>query len=269
MRWVVGDIHGMLRPLSALVAHVTGKDPTAQFLFVGDYVNRGPDSRGVLDLLLSLQGEGRAKFVRGNHDDIFDMVLSGQSYAYHPDARTPLAAFLWFTHYGLMNTLTSYGIDELDVEWVRKRPTDDAIRKLLTAVPESHRRFIHELPSVLEERDLFVVHAMWDPDEPDDPPMADRLSADLRMRYAALWGRFTYEISRRKRWKRTGYFGHTPVETFRLSIRRGDNVPIHGPQIVLLDTGAALSANGRLSAVSAETGELVQMDRVGEVVETT
>jgi serine/threonine protein phosphatase 1 len=269
MRWVVGDIHGMLRPLSALVAHLTAKDPAAQFLFVGDYVNRGPDSRGVLDLLLSLQGEGRAKFVRGNHDDIFDMVLSGQSYAYHPDARTPLAAFLWFTHYGLMNTLTSYGIDELDVEWVRKRPTDDAIRKLLTAVPESHRRFIHDLAPVIEEKDLFVVHAMWDPDEPDAPPMADRLSADLRMRYAAMWGRFTYEISRRKRWKRTGYFGHTPVETFRLSMRRGDNVPIHGPQIVLLDTGAALSANGRLSAVCAETGELVQMDRVGEVVETT
>ena len=73
---------------------------------------------------------------------------------------------------------------------------------------------------------------------------------------------------RRKRWKRTGYFGHTPVETFRLSMRRGDNVPIHGPQIVLLDTGAALSANGRLSAVCAESGELVQMDRVGELVET-
>ena len=92
MRWVVGDIHGMLRPLRSLVGHVTAKDPAAQFLFVGDYVNRGPDSRGVIDLLLSLQDEGRAKFVRGNHDDIFDMVLSGQTYAYHPDARSPLAA---------------------------------------------------------------------------------------------------------------------------------------------------------------------------------
>src|SRR5687768_17164278 len=207
MRWVVGDIHGMLRPLSALVAHLTAKDPAAQFLFVGDYVNRGPDSRAVLDLLISLQSEGRAQFVRGNHDDMFDMVLNGQSYAYHPDARTPLAAFLWFTHYGLMNTLTSYGIDELDVEWVRKRPTPDAVRKLLSPVPESHRRFIHDLPAVIEADDLFVVHAMWDPDEPDHTPMADRLAADVRMRYAALWGRFTYEITRKKRWKRTGYFG--------------------------------------------------------------
>jgi hypothetical protein len=108
---------------------------------------------------------------------------------------------------------------------------------------------------------------MWDPDEPD-ASLAGRLAADVRMRYTALWGRFTYDITRRKRWKRTGYFGHTPVETFRLSLRRGDNVPIHGPQIVLLDTGAALSAGGRLSAVCAETGELVQMDRLGELVET-
>jgi hypothetical protein len=268
MRWVVGDIHGMLRPLRALIELLSKKDPKARFLFVGDYVNRGPDSSAVLDVLLSLQTEGRAQFVRGNHDDVFDMVLSGQCYAFHPDARTPLAAFLWFTHYGLLNTLTSYGVDELDVEWARKRPSDDAIRKLLTAVPASHSRFIHDLPPAIEEEDLFVVHAMWDPDEPDTSPLSERLAADVRMRYNALWGRFTYEISRKKRWKRTGYFGHTPVETFRLSIRRGDNVPIHGPQIVLLDTGAALGPNGRLSAVCAETGELVQVDRVGEVVES-
>ena len=44
MRWVVGDIHGMLRPLRALVDAVTQRDAAARLLFVGDYVNRGPDS---------------------------------------------------------------------------------------------------------------------------------------------------------------------------------------------------------------------------------
>ena len=267
MRWVVGDIHGVLRPLRALVELVLAKDPKAQFFFVGDYVNRGPDSKGVIDLLLSLQADGRAKFVRGNHDDVFDVVLSGQCYVCHPDARTPLGAFLWFTQHGLTDTLTSYGVDELDVEWVRRRPTDEGMRKLLTTVPQSHRRFVRDLPPAIEEKDLFVVHAMWDPDEPDLSPLSDRLAADVRMRYNALWGRFSQEIGRKKRWKRTGYFGHTPVQTLRLSLRRGDNVPVHGPQIVLLDTGAALSAAGRLSAVCADTNELVQVDRVGEVVE--
>ena len=54
MRWIVGDIHGMLKPLVTLVTAVRARDPQARFIFVGDYVNRGPDSRGVLDRLIAL-----------------------------------------------------------------------------------------------------------------------------------------------------------------------------------------------------------------------
>ncbi len=50
-------------------------------MFVGAFVNRGPDSRGVIALLMSLPN---ARFVRGNHDDVFDQVLSGVSYAGEP-----------------------------------------------------------------------------------------------------------------------------------------------------------------------------------------
>ena len=49
MRWVIGDIHGMLRPTEALIGCILGRDASARFIFVGDYINRGPDSRGVLD----------------------------------------------------------------------------------------------------------------------------------------------------------------------------------------------------------------------------
>ena len=71
MNWVIGDIHGMLRPLRALVDRVRRADPGAALLFVGDYINRGPDSKGVIDFLLALDG---ARFCRGNHDDIFRIV---------------------------------------------------------------------------------------------------------------------------------------------------------------------------------------------------
>ena len=71
MRWIIGDVHGMRAALERLLEAVGRVDPSARFYFVGDYVNRGPDARGVIDLLLSLTN---ARFVRGNHDDIFDRV---------------------------------------------------------------------------------------------------------------------------------------------------------------------------------------------------
>src|SRR5579884_585200 len=97
MRWIVGDIHGMLRPLDALVTAVGSRDPGAHLIFVGDYVNRGPDSRRVIDLLLTLP---RATFLRGNHDDVFDLILHGDCYMCHPDGPNPVAAFAWFMQHG-------------------------------------------------------------------------------------------------------------------------------------------------------------------------
>src|SRR3982751_2009409 len=108
MRWIIGDIHGMLRPLEALVAAIDKADAERQLLFVGDYVNRGPDSKGVIELLLTLKN---AHFVRGNHDDIFDMVIHGTSYVNHPSAPDPVSAFCWFMEYGLADTFMSYGLD--------------------------------------------------------------------------------------------------------------------------------------------------------------
>jgi len=73
VRWIVGDIHGMALALKGLVDGVSKSDPAAEWIFVGDYVNRGPDSRGVIDFLLKL---ANARFCRGNHDDVFDVLLT-------------------------------------------------------------------------------------------------------------------------------------------------------------------------------------------------
>jgi hypothetical protein len=218
----------------------------------------------VIDLLLGLKN---AVFVRGNHDDVFQMVLTGQSYAPHLQAGDPVSAFLWFVNYGLDKTLASYDVDFMDIEWVRHHPTANAIFKLFSAVPESHRQFVQSLIPVFEEPDMFVAHAMWGPDEPDDfPSISQRLENDWVARHRILWGRYGPEVSRRKVWRRTGYFGHTPVEFFPPSLTGGRNQPIRLPDTVLLDTGAALSPFGRLSAVCPDSGEVIQMDRLGNLV---
>src|SRR2546425_7853764 len=113
MRWIIGDIHGMLRPLEALLDLIRISDQSPRLLFVGDYVNRGPDSKRVIDLLITLQ---KSRFIRGNHDDIFDQVLHDRCYAPNASENNRIAAFQWFMQHGLDETLLSYGIDwaELD-----------------------------------------------------------------------------------------------------------------------------------------------------------
>src|SRR5437879_5834209 len=98
MRWIIGDVHGMLVPLRALLEAVGKADGQARLIFVGDYVNRGPESRGVVELLLTLSN---ARFIRGNHDDIFDELLGGHPYATNAAGPDPTMAFAWFMQHGL------------------------------------------------------------------------------------------------------------------------------------------------------------------------
>ena len=260
MRWVIGDIHGLCAPLAALIGVVRQADAEARFYFVGDYVNRGSESRQVIELLLALDS---AKFVRGNHDDVFDQVLHGEAYTGETSEAHRLAAFQWFMQHGLDQTFMSYGVDALELEQALRRPTVGALHRLAESVPESHRRFIRDLPAVIEEPDLFILHAKWDPDSPSDA-IAARAGSSAKTRYNVLWGRFTTaEIERKKRWRQRGFFGHTPV--FNYADEDGYR-PIVRDDIVLLDTGAALSATGRLTAVCAETSAYLQVDRRGSLV---
>ncbi|HZL33787.1 MAG TPA: metallophosphoesterase [Tepidisphaeraceae bacterium] len=262
MRWVIGDIHGMLRPLDALLKAIPGRDPHARFIFVGDYVNRGPEAPGVVKRLLGLE---HATFLRGNHDDIFDLILNGTCYICHQDSPDPMSGFRWFMNHGLAQTLTAYGADYAELDFLLQHPDFDRLNRVVAVVPEAHRAFFRSLRPVAEYDNFFVAHAFWDPDEPDtSPDLLARLAADVRLRHQILWNRFTEaQILWKKRWKRTGYFGHTPVSNYRRGI---EALPVKGPQIVLLDTGAALGAHGRLTAVCADSGETLQADRAGAII---
>ena len=269
MRWIIGDIHGMLRPLVTLVTQVRRVDPAAKLLFVGDYVNRGPNSHGVIQFLLGLSN---AHFIRGNHDDIFDLVVNGQCYAENAAGQDRVAAFHWFMKYGLDSTLLSYGCDIDMLEQLNNECTGSDLDQLVHCVPPEHRQFIRNLPAAYEDSDLFIVHGKWDPDEPaDDPGIAQRLEQQPKLRHRLLWGRFSEaEVARTKAWRRTGYFGHTPVSYYAPSpatTASGPHmVPVAGNKMVLVDTAAALGESGRLSALCPDNGALVQADHFGNLV---
>jgi hypothetical protein len=170
--------------------------------------------------------------------------------------------------YGLDQTLLSYGADPQALLEVNLRPTARGLRQFTDLVPDAHRKFIRHLPAVIEDKDIFVAHAKWDPADSSEPTLVPRLQRSEALRQDIIWRRFTpVEVKQQKAWMRTGYFGHTPVQSYLPLGPDADSVPVLGPSIVLLDTACALITEGRLTAFCVETQKYIQVDRAGKNVE--
>jgi serine/threonine protein phosphatase 1 len=140
LTYAVGDIHGSLAKLRALITrcteHADGRP--ARFVFLGDYIDRGPDSAGVIDYLITLQGRlpGGVVALRGNHEAIALEVFDGT---------TPKD--FWLSQGGA-ETLASYGV---------------AAPQLL---PRAHIDWMRALPLRYDDGSRFFVHAGINPDRP-------------------------------------------------------------------------------------------------------
>jgi len=135
----IGDIHGCLRALDAILEEA---DPQADDLLVtlGDYVDRGPDSKRVLDRMLALRQRCRCVTLKGNHDLI---MLS---------ARQDQEHFAEWLKCGGKQTLASYRAGE---DW----------KTFADAIPEQHWRFLEDdCVPYLETGTHFFVHANVYPD---------------------------------------------------------------------------------------------------------
>lgn len=172
--YAIGDIHGqahMLDHALALIAADGG--PDAQIVFLGDYTDRGPDSRGVIDRLIAGRDAGRPwTFLKGNHDRMFTrFVRDGTEH----DARVKSGISWLNPRLGGSTTLASYGLDgvthfaegriegreclahfESDTGWINK----DALAALARdAIPKTHLTFLEERPLLHQTDDLIFVHA--------------------------------------------------------------------------------------------------------------
>ena len=115
----------------------------------------------MIDLLLSLTN---AQFVRGNHDDVFDQVLSGQCYAGKPGEEQRVDG-VPVVHAARAGQDVPQLRREPSAELIARCAAAEAIRRSTScvgSVPEAHRKFIRELPLVIEDDDMFVAHAKWD-----------------------------------------------------------------------------------------------------------
>lgn len=187
--YAIGDVHGYSGQLDrALKLIEDDGGPDAPIVFVGDLVDRGPDSRGVIERLIGGIAAGKPwTVIKGNHDRMFerfvseavsgdDMVLSGKGWLHHRlGGNTTLASYLdlpGFAHPdgGGIDTLSRVGLD----------PVPDALltelaRAACDQVPDDHLAFISRLPLWHRTGDLLFVHAGIRPGIPIDGQDEDDL----------------------------------------------------------------------------------------------
>lgn len=96
MLWAIGDIHGCLKSLERLISEISPNE-NDKLIFLGDYIDRGPDSKGVVDYLIELSKRINCVFIRGNHEQMLLDVVDNKDDTY-----------LWLIN-GAQATWRSYG----------------------------------------------------------------------------------------------------------------------------------------------------------------
>lgn len=183
MRYVIGDIHGGCKTFQALLKQINLKYGDILYL-LGDYVDRGPDSKGVLDSIMALLNDGfDLRPVRGNHDDMMLRTFTGE----HDEFSE-----LWLKYWSNV-VLKSFGVDK----------SQD--------VPARYIAFLKGLPFARYDNQFVFVHAGLDMTKKE--PIKQSSSEYM------LWSR-TDSVDTIKLGNRKIITGHTihSIEQIKLSL---------------------------------------------------
>lgn len=149
--YAVGDVHGRLDLLEQLLAKIeadTERRPALKtsLIFVGDLIDRGPDSRGVVERLRTYRHHRiRPYFLAGNHEEVLLRLLAGE--------RGILMSWLQF---GGAECLKSYGFNAAELAG---RSESSGLQLVKEAIPQSHSNFIGGFADTLAFGDYLFVHA--------------------------------------------------------------------------------------------------------------
>lgn len=231
--YAIGDIHGCLDALLDLLGQIERHasasglnvdDPRHTIIFLGDLIDRGPDSAGVVEHLLHYRPAGfTLRYLMGNHEEIFLDVMGG-----NVDAMQS-----WF-QFGGKGCARSYGVDNLGE--IMMRP-ESLLHRIRGAVPQAHIDFISGFEDYAVLGDYVFVHAGLRP----RVALAQQKPSDMRWirsKFLDFNGAFDYRV----------VHGHSVVET--ADIR---------PNRIAVDTGA-YKPGGRLSAavLHGDTVDILQ-----------
>lgn len=197
---VISDIHGTYTAFLQLLEKMNYSEETDQLILLGDYIDRGQESKEVLDQVIALQKEG-AIVLRGNHDQMMLDAYEGKQ-----------AALDRWLRNGGKQTMASYG--SKDWELVKENP--DFLR---------HLNFIRGLAYYHETEDYIFVHAGVLPDQ--DPAHTDP--------EILLWIREEFYLNYQG--EKLVVFGHTPTKYLH---KDGSNQVFFGENPIIGIDGAAV-----------------------------
>lgn len=215
--YAVGDVHGCADLLDLLLDKMADDgagEPDARVVFLGDYVDRGPDSKGVIDRLLDIQtSHPETVFLKGNHEAVMLDFMSD-----------PEKIPSWLK-WGGDETLASYGVLNAN-----SRPGSELSAELNANMPPAHKRFLNGLTLTHAEGDYLFVHAGVKPG----------VALDNQREEDLLWIRKRFhEAPASKRPEQVVVHGHHPVKK-----------PLDAGWRIDVDTGACWT--DRLTAVVLE-----------------
>jgi serine/threonine protein phosphatase 1 len=220
--YAISDIHGCADLLEQLFTVIDAdlersRPPHPIQVFLGDYVDRGPESRRTLDLLIERSKSHHAVFLKGNHE------------AYLLDVLDDPAKFQDWRKYGGLQTLISYGLTpSLNPDLAEQV---ELMRQLKMALPEAHKGFLKRLRLTFTCGDFFFVHAGVRP----GIRLSRQREADL------LWIRDAF-LESEENFGKYIVHGHTPVRE-----------PDIRPNRINIDTGAYATGNLTLLTVQGSS----------------
>ena len=147
---VIGDVHGQLEKLVRIIEQLQDLPDFQErwIVFIGDLVDRGPDSKGVLDLVTTLLHEHpRTTMTCGNHE----LAMAGSLGLFESPPDNEWAT-RWLDHYSSQATFESYGA------------TKDNLSELSSLIPDDHVHILRNAPWCIEHPDYFFVHSGLDPE---------------------------------------------------------------------------------------------------------
>jgi serine/threonine protein phosphatase 1 len=225
--YAVGDIHGRLDLLDELLSRVNADialRPTARpvFVFLGDYIDRGPSSRETIDRLIEHGGTNECVFLKGNHEQIAIKCLSDPS------------LFDRWMRLGGVETLVSYGVAPGNL--ANGKQIVELQSAFHGALPQAHFRFFRDQQTSFGCGDFFFAHAGVKP----------RVELSRQAENDLLWIREEF-LSSNEDFGKIVIHGHTP--TREIEVR---------PNRINIDTGAF--ATGRLTCLVIEESSLSVID---------
>ena len=235
--YAIGDIHGhldLLKQQHDLIADDMARHGAAPIVHVGDLVDRGPDSRGVVEYLRSGVAAGRDWVViKGNHDRMLTGYLADRRW--HDPGLRPNLSWL-HPRIGGAATLASYGVRN-----AADRPLAPLHAEAVAAVPLAHRAFLEGLPTSLRRGAAIFVHAGIRPG----------IAVERQDETDLVWIRTAFLEDTRDHGALIVH-GHTAIDQ-----------PTHYGNRLNLDSGAAYG--GPLSSVVIEGREAFHLTRAGRV----